>query len=448
MRRGSYSVVGMGKSGLAAARSLASRGFDVLLSDRLDTPELRAAASQLCPNVRTVFGREEVRPGDVVVLSPGIPPHADIFRKAQRLAVEVIGEVELFFRLFEGQIVAVTGTDGKSTVTTMIAHLLRTAGQNAHAAGNLGTPLCDILQGLGAKDIVVAEVSCFQLITTNRFRPFVALCTNLAPDHLDYHGSFDAYVMAKARIVQNQAAGDWFIRNLDDPIISTWLRGGSDVQPNGQTILDVSRYRAVAHGAFAAGDKLFIAKEGRARYLCKRSEIRLPGEHNIENALLAVAACIPFGVEPDALVQGLTTYSGLPHRIEFVREFRGVSFYNDSKATNPHATITALRAFSEKVILIAGGHEKWLPLQELAEEVGRRCKAVVLVGESAQRMAKEFGSSVPIEVLPDLAKGVARAFELANGKGIVLFSPAASSYDQFHDFEERGEKFRQLVNAL
>lgn len=446
----SFSVIGMGRSGVAAANLLAKLGGDVLLSDRADSEGVRASAASLDPAVRTQFGREVVRAGDVAVLSPGIPPSAPAYRIAHRVADEVIGEMELFFRLFPGTVVAVTGTDGKSTTTTLIAHLLRTAGRNAVAAGNLGNPVCDLVPELGPDDVVVAEVSCFQLLTCSRFRPRVAVVTNLAEDHIEHHGSFDAYVRAKALVLARQAAGDAFVRNDDDPILRWWLRPGDPwTADNGQVVVDVSREHPVHDGAFFADGAFRLAAGGRVETLCDRAAFPLPGGHNVENALLAIAAARALGAAPDRLAEGLGTYRGLPHRIERVREVDGVVFYNDSKATNPHAAITGLRAFDEPVVLIAGGHEKDLSLDDLSTEVGVRCEAVVLVGECAGRMQREFPAAVPSEILPDLPSGVARALELARPRGrAVLFSPASSSYDQFRNFEERGDRFRELVNSL
>lgn len=448
-----FSVVGMGRSGLAAARVLARLGADVLLSDRADDEALRGRAASLGPGVAVVLGREVVRPGDTVVLSPGIPPSAPAFREASRSGGEVLGEVELFYRLWPGRIVAVTGTDGKSTVTTLVAHLLNAGGVRAHAAGNLGNALCDLLAGddPDPSDVVVAEVSCFQLVTCSRFRPFVAVVTNLAEDHLEVHGSFDAYVRAKARVVANQAAGDWFVRNRDDPILAGWLRTGHPVAPdNGQGVLEVSRNGPVRDGAWTWDGVLHTAREGRSVAVLERAGFAPVGPHNTENALLAMAAAVPFGLDEGSLARGLASYRGLPHRIEFVRQVGGVRFYNDSKATNPHAAATALRAFDEAVVLIAGGYEKGLPLDPLLARIPGRCAAVVLCGDSAERMAREMGDLAPVDVVGDLDAAVARAFERAREAGatVVLFSPAASSYDRYHGFEERGEHFRRVVEGL
>jgi UDP-N-acetylmuramoylalanine--D-glutamate ligase len=446
----SFSVLGMGKSGVAAANLLARLGGDVLLSDGKDTDELRRRAEDLVDfRVHTVFGRETVRPGDVAVVSPGIAPAAPAFRNAYRLASEVIGEVELFCRLFPGRILAVTGTDGKSTTTTLAAHLLNAAGIPAHAAGNLGNPLCDLIGVIDDNDVVVAEVSCFQLLTTVRFRPQVALVTNLAEDHLEHHGSWSAYVAAKARVIERQAHGDVFIRNLDDGFLANWLRpGDSWTRDNGQHVRDVSRSSPVADGAFLLDGGLHLARDGRETRVAERSEFPLPGAHNTENLLMALAATSALGAEPDGLVRGLTTYQGLPHRIERVRVLDGVTFFNDSKATNPHAAITALRAFDRRVVLIAGGFEKGLPLSDLALEIERRCSAVVLTGDCADRMKREFPRSVPSEIVDDLESAVIRAYELARPDGIVLFSPAASSFDHYTSFEHRGDRFREIVQAL
>lgn len=446
----SFSVLGMGKSGVAAANLLASLGADVLLSDGRDGDELRKRAEERIDyRVHLAFGQEVVRPGDVAVMSPGVPPAAPAYRLAQRVASEVIGEMELFFRLFPGRVLAITGTDGKSTTTTLAAHLLNAAGIPAHAAGNLGNPVCDLVNVLGPDDVVVAEVSCYQLLTTVRFRPHVALVTNLAEDHLDHHGTFHAYVAAKARILERQAHGDVFVRNLDDPLLANWLQPGDPwTRDNGQHVRDVSRSGPVHDGAFLLDGGVFLATDGVEVRVADRSAFPLPGEHNTENLLLALSACQALGATPEALGEGLRTYRGLPHRIEFIRTLDGVTFFNDSKATNPHAAITALRAFDKRVVLVAGGFEKGLPLSDLSSAVERHCRAVVLTGDSAERMKREFPRNVPVEVVDDLETAVLTAYEKARPEGVVLFSPAASSFDRYASFEHRGDRFRAIVDEL
>lgn len=449
----SFSVVGMGRSGLAAARLLARLGGDVVLSDQRDDEELREKKKALGPEIQVVLGSEVIRPGDTVVLSPGISPSAPAFREAYRVGEEVMGEVELFYRLWPGKIVAVTGTDGKSTVTMLIAHLLRQAGLRAYAAGNLGNPLCDLIMSnnINQDDIAVAEVSCFQLVTTSRFRPFVAVVTNISEDHLDWHGSFHAYVRAKARIVANQAKGDWFVRNRDDPVLGSWLReGNSEVPDNGQSVLEVSRNAQVMDGAWSFGSMLHLAIKGQSVAIIRRSNFQPIGLHNVENALLAMAATIPFRVSSDDLERGLRSFRGLPHRIEYVRTVRGIRFYNDSKATNPHAAAAALAAFEEPVVLIAGGYEKGLALKPLLEQVRARCAAVVLCGANAQLMAEQMRGLTKVVVAQDLEEAVENALNLAleNDVRVVLFSPATSSYDRYHSYEERGEHFRRIVNGM
>ncbi|MBL6975165.1 MAG: UDP-N-acetylmuramoyl-L-alanine--D-glutamate ligase [Deltaproteobacteria bacterium] len=449
VRGRSFSVVGMGRSGISAANALCRRGGQVVLSDGQDTKGLREAVANLHPGIETVLGGEVIRPGDTVVLSPGIPPAAPVFQEAHREGGEVIGEVELFHRLFLGRTVAVTGTDGKSTVTTLTAHLLRRLGHTAHAAGNLGNPLCDLLDSVAPDHVVVAEVSCFQLISTSWFHPLVALVTNLAEDHIEYHGSFDAYLRAKSLVAANQGAGDWFVRNRDDPLLSSWATPGHDLCPHrGQNVLEVSRRGPVENGAWFHGGSLYLAHSGVSRKVCDRKDISLPGGHNTENALLALAACFPFEPDTGALAEGLASYRGLPHRIEFLRELDGVRIYNDSKATNPHAAITALRAFDEPVVLIAGGHEKGLSFEDLAHEVDRGCRHVILVGETAERMSREFPDTLALEVVDDHETALRQALKAAAPAGVVLFSPAASSFDRFASYEERGDRFRRMVMAL
>lgn len=442
-----FSVIGMGRSGISAAKLILNLGGDCILSDKRDDPELRQSVKDI--PVEKVFGKELIRENDIVVLSPGIPPSSPVFREAERRGCEIISEVELFYRVFSGRIIAITGTDGKSTTTTMTAHLLRCCGLNAREGGNLGNPLCDLLYDISDDTIVVAEVSCFQLITCKRFRPQVAVITNLAEDHLEYHGSFNAYIRAKARVLANQAHGDVFVRNMDDPILRRFLTPDDRfTKENGQEILECSQNIPVFSGVFMKDGVFFIADKGKNISLCPRDTLCLPGRHNVENALLSICACLPFSKNMDGIIKGLRSFKGLPHRIEFVREKDGVRFFNDSKATNPHSTIFALRSFDEPVILIAGGHEKGLSLIELGVECERRCKGVVLTGESAQRMFQELPPTIKKEIVNSLEEAVTLAFYLAKPKGIVLFSPGCSSYDRFKNFEERGEVFKRIVLTL
>lgn len=449
-----FCVIGMGKSGIAASNLLAGLGGDVILSDGRDTSDIReSVAKTLNRRVETVFGREVVDPGCVAVLSPGVVPNAPAWRLANRMADEVIGEVELFFRLFPGRTIAVTGTDGKSTVTTLTAHLLTSCGIGAHAAGNLGNALCGLVPGLTERDVVVAEVSCFQLLTTSRFRPDVALVTNLAPDHIDHHGTFEAYVRAKARVAAAQMIGDAFVRNIDDPILATWFEPGNGwVSGNGQAIHDVSLDRAVETGAFFQDNALCIAENGNTIEVCGRDELNLPGPHNTENALMSIAACMALRdkrITIPGLVNGLRSYRGLPHRIEFIRELDGIRWYNDSKATNPHAACVGIRSFQGKpLVLLAGGYEKGLDLADMAATIAERCSSVILFGACAARMKREFPATVPTSVVPDMKAAVHLARKTAAAGGVVLLSPGASSFDQFTSFEDRGDRFRALVNEL
>ena len=426
----------------------------MVLSDARDTSDIReSVAKTLNRRVETVFGSEVVEPGSIAVLSPGVAPDAFAYRLANRVADEVLGEVELFFRLFPGRTIAVTGTDGKSTVTTLTSHLLTCCGIGAHAAGNLGNALCGMVHGLTDRDVVVAEVSCFQLLTTSRFRPCVALVTNLAPDHIDHHGTFDAYVRAKARVTDAQMHGDAFVRNVDDPILATWFTPGNHwVAGNGQALHDVSQTCEVETGAFFRDGSLWIAENGNSIEVCGREELNLPGPHNTENALMSIAACMALRdrrVTIPGLLAGLRSYRGLPHRIEFIREKDGVRWYNDSKATNPHAACVGIRSFEGKpLVLLAGGYEKGLDLDDMAAAIGERCSSVILFGACAARMKREFPASVPTSVVPDMRSAINLATRTVAAGGVVLLSPGASSFDQFTSFEDRGDRFRAMVMEL
>jgi UDP-N-acetylmuramoylalanine--D-glutamate ligase len=433
-----YSVVGAARSGVAAANFLARLGRDVLLSDQKPAEKLGAEVQGLDPRVRTRFGQNEVRSGDVVVISPGVSPLSPTFAACVEAGRAVISEVELFAAWHRGPIAAITGTDGKSTTTKLVGDLLAAGGLDPFVGGNIGNALTEALPDLAPDRWVVAEVSNAQLITTDRFRPRVATVLNIAEDHTSYHGSFEAYQEAKRRVWQRMGDGDTLILNADDPYIAGWtLDARCPVQwfsPAGRP----------GHAARFADDAVCL---GDARVI-DWAEFPIPGRHNVENVLAATLMARAAGVDLDAIRGVLRSFKGLAHRMELVRELDGVRWYNDSKATNPHAAMAGLRGLDRPFVVLLGGYDKGMELGEMADLVAAKAHTAILMGAMRGRWEHALRGRLPVHVVETLPEAVSRARAVAPANGYVVLCPATSSFDQFRDFEHRGDTFRALVNAL
>jgi len=450
----SFSVVGAGKSGLAAANVLARHGGDVVLVEQ------RADATRpdaLDTRVAFRAGTNDVRPGDVAVLSPGIPEVSPLRARIAEQASEVIGEIELFYRLLPASIpvLAITGTDGKSTVTTMLGDIIAASGRPTFVGGNLGNPLCDDLDRLTPEHAVVAEVSCFQLTTCRDFRPRVALVTNIAPDHTDYHGSFAAYQAAKRLIWRAMTEDDVLIINGDDRHIAAWtlparptIRRFSLRDPDADARIVVTaegtrlEVRNPGSGA-PTGASDGGAKNGRS-YIMMRHELPLLGRHNLQNALAAAQMAVDIGVSPAIVRQALSAYRPLPHRLAIVGTFDGVTWVDDSKATSPNAASAGLNAMEGPVVMMLGGSSKDADFSELAALAREKTRAVVCFGATREAIASAIGDH-PKAVAETLPEAIAAAKGFANPGDTVLFSPACASFDQFRGYAHRGEVFTQFV---
>ena len=439
-----YSVIGLARSGVAASNALARRGFDVQASDIRTPAQLADFLARLEPRVKVKLGSNAFRPGDTLVMSPGIKPTATIFAEARAADCEIIGEVALFQRLRPQSvpILAVTGTDGKSTTTSWLGHIMSQHGP-VWTGGNLGTPLCESLSQLTDEHVVVAEISCFQLSTSPEMHPKVAVFTNLAPDHLDYYsGSYDEYQAAKKRLLGNQGPGDATILNADDPILSTW-----EPPPGARRVLR-SRQKELSEGVFSIGPTIEVRLPEFSGTLLEVRELPIPGTHNVDNAMGASAAALIAGATVDEVREGLRTFGGLEHRMERVRTVGGVTWYNDSKATNPHAAMAGLGAFDEPIVLICGGSAKGADFTEWADVAVKQCRHIVACGATAGQMLAAVGGRVPTTHTETMADAVEAANEAAAGSGVAALSPACASFDQFDNFEHRGRVFKDLVNQL
>jgi UDP-N-acetylmuramoylalanine--D-glutamate ligase len=432
-------VVGLGVSGLAAARFLHAQGARLVLTDRrgdIDRTTLPPGDVFLGDDFSALRGV------DLVVTSPGVPREAMMLREATRAAIPIISEIELASRFIRAPIVAVTGTNGKSTVTVMIAKMLEAAAMRVFAGGNLGTPLIEAVRG--DYDVAVAEVSSFQLERIETFRPRVAVHLNLSDDHFDrYHGLAD-YGATKARLFGNQRADDWAVLNRDDS--SVWrLAPAVRARVFSFGLGRPSTVPAIwpEDGAAALAFDVATA-QGRIRL----EGFQLPGRHNLANAMAASAAALAMGAAPEAIERGLRAARALPHRIEFVREKDGVRFIDDSKGTNVGAVVEALAAFDAPVILIAGGMDKGGDYAPLAKPFRDKVRLAIFIGEARSKMKDALSGATELELAADLKGAVARAAAAARPGDTVLLSPACSSFDQFRDYAERGRIFQELVRAL
>lgn len=433
-----FTVVGAGRSGVAAANALAARGALVrLVEARADAPR----PADLDARVRFETSTNAAQPGDVAVLSPGVPEVSPVRDEIAAVAREVIGEVELFYRLCPAPILAITGTDGKSTTTTMLGQIAAAHNPATFVGGNLGNPLCEGLDDLSPASIVVAEISCFQLTTCVAFRPRVAVVTNIAEDHLNYHGSFSAYQAAKRRIWAAMEAEDTLILNADDDHIRAWERPAA---PRIRTFSLRERHA----DAFLDGDTLVLGRAGRPEPLMARAELPVLGLHNVQNALAAALAADAWGIPVATIRAALMDYRALPHRLEPVATVGGARWINDSKATNPNAASAGIRAIDGPLILLAGGSEKDADFTELGALTRERARAVVLFGQTRQSLARAIGEGPEVTVVDTLAEAVQVAHAAAAPGDTVLLSPACASYDQFQSYGHRGEVFTALVRDL
>ncbi len=442
-------VVGAARSGVAAARFLAARGAVVALSDRKPLEEWTEEARALkAEGVGLVAGELPMWLMDqvgLVVLSPGVPTKSIPARYMERAGAQVIGEVELAARFLRGRLVAITGTNGKTTTTTLIGELLEGAGLAVQVGGNIGTPLVSLVETATETGWTVAEVSSYQLETIDTFHPTVAVVLNVMPDHMDRYEHLMDYAAAKHRIFRNQGAGDVAILNADDEIVSSWAAGLA------AHVVLFSTARELEEGLFLRGQEIISRSNGAERVLARRDEMQLRGLHNVQNVMAALAAGLACGAQPEAMRETIIHFKPVEHRLERVAEINGVEFYNDSKATNVDATVKALEAFADapgKVVLILGGRGKHAPYAPIAPLIARKGRALVLIGEDADRIERELKTYAAVVRATDMHDAVRRAAALAQAGDIVLLAPACASWDMFDNFEHRGRVFKEAVKSI
>lgn len=438
-------VVGAGKSGLAVSRFLVKKGALAVLTDAKEPfypgGELAKLEEEGVVLALGGYPGVEREAFDMVVMSPGVPLTEEPARAARSKGIALTGELELAYSFSRAPIVAITGTNGKTTTTTLIGEIFKNSGRETLVGGNIGLPLVTEVERYNSDSIIVAEVSSFQLETTTSFKPRVAVILNITPDHLDRHGDMEGYTAAKARIFANQDPGDYTVLNYDDP-----LTAGLGGETGGRTVF-FSRLRELETGVFVKSGKIVTKIDGTEEVICGVKEIGIPGAHNLENALAAVAATKAAGVGNAAIAGVLKEFKGVSHRLEFVAEINGVKYINDSKGTNPDASIKALEAYSEPIVLIAGGKNKGSDFGEFAGVIKEKARALVVLGQSAELIAEAATARgcENVQKAADFKEAVILAHRLARPGDIVLLSPACASWDMFKSFEERGDLFREIV---
>jgi UDP-N-acetylmuramoylalanine--D-glutamate ligase len=442
-------VVGLGKSGKAAVRALNEAGVvvevqDNATADRLDTQFLKYMENE---EIKAYLGRvpEDMSAYDMLVMSPGVPTDLEHIEKARSAGAEIIGELELAYRLGEGSFVAITGTNGKTTTTTLIGDIFKASGRNTAVVGNIGNPVVAEAAGTSPDDWLVTEVSSFQLETTSEFKPVVSAILNLTPDHLNRHKTMEAYGAAKAKVAAKQTSDEFAVVNLDDP------KAYELIKDTNATVIPFSMKQKPDKGAYLDGTKIIVkGLDGAEHYICDTSDLLIIGDHNVENVLAAAAVSFYAGIEPEVIGAAIKEFPGVEHRIEFCGRVDDVDYYNDSKGTNVDAAVIALKALREGIILIAGGDGKGQEFDELVSHFDGRVEALILLGRDApiiEACALKHGFK-NIYRCSDMSGCVRKASEIARPGEKVLLSPACASWDMYNNFEQRGRHFKQCIMEL
>jgi UDP-N-acetylmuramoylalanine--D-glutamate ligase len=435
-------VVGLARTGVAVSLFAAANQAIVTATDEKKEGEMTETAAKLRKaGVKLDLGghtEAAFLDQDLIVISPGVPMKLPPLDLARSRGVAVWSEIELAWRFLRGKLVAITGSNGKTTTTSLVAHILKNAGIPTLVGGNIGVPLVSLIETSTDSTVTVAEISSFQLEATEAFRPGIGVLLNLTPDHLDRHASFEEYADAKMRMFENQLEGDSAVLNADDPEVTRRM-------PSRPHVFWFSRQKRVAQGAFLREDQIIFRHEGSEVAVARRDGIPLRGEHNVENVLAACAAAYLAGATPAAIASGVKTFQGVEHRLEFVAEVGGVKFYNDSKATNVDAALKAVEAFPGPLVVILGGTDKGSPYTPLREPLRARARLAIVIGAAADRIAADLGDAVPAMNAGTLDRAVQLAVERVRPGDTVLLAPACSSFDQFENYEHRGRTFKELV---
>jgi UDP-N-acetylmuramoylalanine--D-glutamate ligase len=438
-------IIGMGKTGIATARFLGKQGAKVAVTDEKPVDQLGSEFEQIAKekwleigdyNVRTLTG------ASMVVPSPGIPPHNDLLVEAQKKSIPVISEIELAYWFLKVPVIAVTGTNGKTTTTTLLGEILKYSGKKTFVGGNIGNPLIEYVEGSQKADFIVAEISSFQLQWIEKFRPFIAALLNITCDHINYHGSFAEYRRIKTRIFANQTKADFAILNAADPeqkglaqAVHSW-------------VARFSSKNVLQKGISIKKNNILLRMPGANEEQYPLSIINLPGLHNVENVMVAIMAARLCGCSQENIIAAVAAFRGLPHRIEFAGEKNSIKFYDDSKGTNVGSVVRALETFAKPVILLLGGRDKDGDFETLKPMLAAKAKKVILFGEARNRIASLIGDYTPTLKKTKLREAIESAYKNAQAGDVILLSPGCASFDEFNNYKERGNYFKDIVRNL
>jgi UDP-N-acetylmuramoylalanine--D-glutamate ligase len=438
-------VVGLARTGVATAHFCAARGARVTATDSRAEGEIGETIAKLKDaGVLLELGSHQEKTfleQDLIIPSPGVPTDEPHLQAAREKGITIWSEIELAYRFMKGRLIGITGSNGKTTTTSLVEHILKTAGMQTVLAGNIGTPLIGCVEQMKDETYTVVELSSFQLELIDTFRPNIGVFLNLTPDHLDRHHTLEAYGAAKARLFENQAGDDTAILNADDAATTPYA-------PSLPRVYWFSRKQRVAQGTYVRGEEIVFRQDGAEEILLKLEDIPLAGAHNVENVLAAAAAARLAGAPSAAIAKGVRSFAGVEHRLEFVAEIGGVRYYNDSKATNVDATLKALDAFPGRILIILGGKDKGSDYTALQKPLREKSILALLIGAAAEKIEKQISGSVALDRAETLERAVETASHAAQRGDVVLLAPACASFDQFQNYEHRGRVFKDLVKQL
>lgn len=440
------SIIGAVRSGIGAAKLAKHLGAVPFVSDSNDKEKLKSSILKIESagiDYECGIHTDKIFDCDFIVTSPGVPTESEILRNARERKIRVISEVEFASRFCKGKIISITGTNGKTTTTALMAHTLNECGVKTFSAGNIGNAFSEIVSDVKEDQFVALETSSFQLDYIDRFKPFFSIILNITPDHLDrYQNSFENYIASKIKISENQNEDDFFLFNADDENTHTTVKN------NRVRKLSFSLKNEVPAGAYSKNDKLFFTWFGSTEEVCSANDLFIKGEHNVANALAVLSVAKTLNLPNQKIRESFKSFKGVEHRIEFVKEVNGVEYYNDSKATNVDSVTVALKSFNKPIYLILGGKDKGNNYDQIRDLVKQHVKKIYAIGISAQKVKDYFGQLVETEIKESLENCVISAKEEATPGSVLLLSPACASFDMFKDYEHRGEVFKESVNRL
>ncbi len=439
-------ILGAERSGIAAAKLAKVNGAIPFVSDLADNDSVKSNCNELEKlNIDYEIGghTKKVYDCDLLITSPGIPTNAEVLQNAIAKGIKVISEIEFASWFCKGKIIAITGTNGKTTTTTLITHVINNGNRKCYTAGNIGLPFSEITMNVKPDEFVALEVSSFQLDFIDEFQPDMAVILNITPDHLDrYENRFDLYIKSKMRIAENQNENNIFIYNGDDPNLPIGL------VPDGVKLFPFSIDKGLRNGSFVDEDIIVFNENYETTEICNIDCLSLKGEHNLQNSLATINVAMNIGIDVESIRDSLSNFKGVEHRLEFVREINGINFINDSKATNVDAVWYAIRSFDKPIFLILGGKDKGNDYSKIKDEVKKRVKKIYAIGSSAEKVYKYFKNITDVEIVKTFKEVMDKGLAEASAGEYVLLSPACASFDMFKNYEDRGQQFKNIVNKL